>query len=149
MMAQAGAILMSLGRKPDTHRGNRNKEVKLWYVVGNNSNESGNWATCKKSCETILGNNPSHYAEGGWGDLSGYWEEEEKKELDQKKMFLQAEMWFTLNLKWITQIKLSGDVTKLRMTSKASTWIIHSKCELLLIYYNFHREVNRNKVQGN
>lgn len=71
MMAQAGAILMSLGRKPDTETENRKKEVKLWYLKKIiEKRDFGLDFTCKQSRETILGNNPSHYAEGGRGNFS-------------------------------------------------------------------------------
>lgn len=46
MMAHAGAILMSLGRKPDTQRGNGKKEVKLWHFVEKNKNKmSQDWVS--------------------------------------------------------------------------------------------------------
>lgn len=67
-MAQAGATLINLGRKPGRETTEKRSDYIpcSWHVGNyNDSQMITQVSTCKQSTEAVLRHNPAHHAEGG------------------------------------------------------------------------------------
>lgn len=74
MMAQAGATLISLGRKPGYKKKKKRNESargsELFVCF-----TTLRIPTCKQGGDAVLCQNPTHHTYGGAGKLAGYWEQ--------------------------------------------------------------------------